>query len=188
MTTTDEPAGGRPAETPRQRRPAITPARIVQAEQRRAIAGLYLQGLTQAEIGQRLGLHQSNVSRWLCKIERDWMREAADDLAAARLRELERVDALERQAWAAWERSCRPKRDRRARRAERPAAGGQMAPAGGAQEVRTVERDGDPKFLLVINQCIGRRMQLLGLDRQTLDVHMRGPAVKVYLGIDPEAV
>ena len=75
------------------------------AERRQKVADLYLQGWTQARIGEHFGLNQKTISNDLTRIRQEWRESAIRDFDEAREIELRKLDRIEREAWAAWERS-----------------------------------------------------------------------------------
>jgi hypothetical protein len=145
-------------------------------EERRArVAGLYLEGQTQFVIAKEVGVNQSTVSRDLEAIRAEWRGSALRDFGERQAEELARIDKLETEAWAAWHRSKLPSEVTTAERvvdeentapaksvvtADLPAA----PPARTKATKRVENRDGDPRFLAVVHDCIKRRCELLGLD------------------------
>jgi hypothetical protein len=131
-------------------------------ERRRRVAGLYLRGLRQWEIGRRLGVTQQCVAKDIRALEKAWLASAVVDLDAARAKELARIDRLERVAWHAWRRSCRRK-ERASTRLEKKLD-------DDAQKGKTVTskhtelRDGNPEYLRRVEWCITKRCEHLKLD------------------------
>ena len=131
-------------------------------ERRRRVAGLYLRGLRQWEIGRRLGVTQQCVAKDIRALEKAWLASAVVDLDAARAKELARIDRLERVAWHAWRRSCRRK-ERASTRLEKKLD-------DDAQKGKTVTskhtelRDGNPEYLKRVEWCISKRSELLKLN------------------------
>ena len=131
-------------------------------ERRRRVAGLYLRGLRQWEIGRRLGVTQQCVAKDIRALEKAWLASAVVDLDAARAKELARIDRLERVAWHAWRRSCRRK-ERASTRLEKKLD-------DDAQKGKTVTskhtelRDGNPEYLRRVEWCISKRCELLRLN------------------------
>lgn len=72
------------------------------------MAELYLASWSQGEIARELGVSQATVSSDLKKLAQAWRDSAARDFDLARGLELERLDRIEREAWAAFERSKKP--------------------------------------------------------------------------------
>lgn len=135
-----------------------THAETVMADRRRRVAALYLRGDSQYEIARAVGVNQGTISRDLEAVRAEWLAAAVRDFDARRAEELARLDALETEAWAAWERSRAPAETTTAEKAE--TADGTRSKAS----KRVEGRDGDPRFLQVVERCIARRCELLGLD------------------------
>src|SRR5712671_208116 len=77
-------------------------------ERRKQVADLYLQGWTQIAIAERLGVKQPTICEDLQGIRKQWRESAVRDFDLAREMELLKCDRVEREAWAAWERSQKP--------------------------------------------------------------------------------
>src|SRR5262245_52410817 len=123
------------------------------AQRRQKTADLYLQGWTQQAIADHLGLNQKTISHDIQQIRTDWRESAIRDFDLAREVELRKIDRVEREAWAAWERSQKP---------------AQSAHISDETNQRTTRRHvrhqyGDPRFLEQVNKCIAARCALLGL-------------------------
>jgi len=121
------------------------------------VADLFLQGWNQDAIGRELSISQPQVAADLKKINQAWRESAIRDFDAARDQELARLQRLEREAWAAWERSKQP--------SQSATVNGE---AGAQTARRTVKHQyGDPRFLDIALRCSEARRQLLGLDAPT---------------------
>jgi hypothetical protein len=89
-------------------------------------------------------------------IQAEWQRQRLDDFHQAKLRELARIDRLEREYWDAWERS---RHDRAQTVQERTSApSGDRLKAG----TRSEGRDGNAEFLRGVERCIEMRCKILG--------------------------
>ena len=71
----------------------------------RQTAALYLRGLTQGEIAQRLNVSRQQIGYDLKVLQRRWQESALGDFHAKKAAELAKVDELERTYWEAWQRS-----------------------------------------------------------------------------------
>lgn len=122
-------------------------------QRRQQVADLYLQAWTQMAIADHLGCAQTTVSADLIQIRRDWRESAVRDFDEAREVELQKIDRVEREAWAAWARS------------QQPAQSAQINDETPQRKTRRHVRNqyGDPRFLEQVNKCIGMRCTLLGL-------------------------
>ena len=90
-------------------------------------------------------------------IQKQWRESAVRDFDVAREIEIRKLDRLEREAWAAWERS------------QKPAQEATISTDGSNQKTvkKVAEQTGDARFLDVVNKCIASRRALLGLDAPT---------------------
>ena len=86
-----------------------TPTETAQiARRRQQVAELYVKGWFQTAIAEELGVSQTTVCHDLKAIRKQWRESSIRDFDAARERELCKLDLLEREAWAAWQRSQEP--------------------------------------------------------------------------------
>jgi hypothetical protein len=126
----------------------------------RETAALYLRGLTQHEIAQRLKVSRQQIGYDLKVLQRRWQVSALADFNAKKAAELAKVDEVERNYWAAWERSSQT---REVTSQEKTQTG--EGPADEARRkvgVRKEERDGNPEFLRGVERCIEMRCRILG--------------------------
>ena len=133
----------------------------LQRERNRArITELRFQNVSFREIAEELGVSVGYIYSEYKEVEKSWRaiaRTSMDDLKA---RELAKLDAIEAEAWKAWQRSCDAATKQR-EEYEYQSDGNRRRKKG------TLFRDdsiGNPKFLDVIAKCIDRRCKLLGLD------------------------
>jgi hypothetical protein len=131
-------------------------------ERRKRVAGMYLRGMSQWEIGRQLGVTQQCIAKDIHALEKEWLASAVVAIDAAKAKELARIDRLERIAWRAWRRSCQRK-ERATTRMERKLD-------EDAQKAKTVTskatelRDGNPEYLKRVEWCISKRCELLKLN------------------------
>lgn len=134
------------------------------AHDRREIARLYLrERLTQAEIGDRLGMTRQMVTYDLRALRREWLDAGLMDLTEHKARELAKTNELERTYWAAWEQS---------QEVRTTSTTGKTVGGATHGQIRKENREGNPAFLAGVQWCIDRRCKLLGLDapsKQNLD-------------------
>jgi hypothetical protein len=128
-------------------------------QRRQKVADLYIQGWTQMEIAAHLDVGQTTVSHDLIELRTEWRKSAVRDFDEARERELRKLDRIEKEAWAAWERSQKP---------------AQSAHINDETNQRRTKRHvknqyGDPRFLEVVNRCIAARCALLGLAKSPVE-------------------
>ena len=123
---------------------------------------MYLQGITQAEIGQRLGVSQPQISYDLRVLRNRWLQSSIVNINEAKARELARVDHLEREYWEAWERSIGKHQTKTVK-----ARGTKESAESAEQTVKTEDINGDPRYLSGVQWCINKRCEVLGLDAPT---------------------
>jgi predicted transcriptional regulator len=125
-------------------------------EVRRLLARRY----TQEQIAAELGISQPAVSKWKKKIEADAQAAAADRAVEIRAT-LDSLAEVEREAWAAWERS-------KEAAAIELREQGQTAAGSFSKDRTTLKHQvGDSTYLNVILACSTQRRALLGLDAPT---------------------
>jgi len=134
----------------------VTSVKFQVQQRRTTVARRYLQQHSQAEIAQELGVTQGTVSRDLKAIQAEWQRERLDDFEQAKVRELARIDHLERKYWDAWERSCQNREQKVQEMTSAPT--GDRLKAG----TRTEGRDGNPEFLRGVERCVELRCKITG--------------------------
>jgi hypothetical protein len=126
----------------------------------REVAALYLHGLSQYEIAQRLRVSRQQISYDLRTLQRRWQESALADFNAKKAAELAKVDELERTYWEAWQRSCQ---GREVTTQEKTQAGeGQTEDTRRKAGVRKEPRDGNPEFLRGVERCIELRCKITG--------------------------
>lgn len=152
------------------------PAKRTAAERERDepfIASLYLRGLTHWGIAEELNkrrpyaLTRSAITRDLQRIRKHWLASSLRDFDEAKAQELAKIDHVEAEAWAAWERSKESQVSTKTRREE-----GKEAKTS-AERTET-QRVGDPRWLQVVDSCIAHRIRLLGLSAPS-QLELAGP-------------
>jgi len=138
------------------RKPRRSAAQLARDRQR--IAGLYLEGKLQADIAEMVGVSQSTVSNDLKAIQQEWLQSSLVDFNEARAREIAKIDKLEREYYAAWQRSCED-----AETVTKKAV--QVGDKERKEATQTAKgQAGDPRFLQGVQWCIERRCKLFGID------------------------
>jgi hypothetical protein len=127
--------------------------KVQAAKRRRDVTDLYLKGWTQEAIARALAVCQATVSRDLEEVRSEWRESALRDFDEARSQELQKIDLIEREAWAAWQRSQTPL-----------SAAAITDDRKGQVSRRSLKHShGDPRFLDLVNKCVAQRCLLLGL-------------------------
>ena len=143
------------------------------------IASLYVRGYTQAEIAQRVGVSQQQVSYDLKVLVEQWRQEATALLDEARARELAKIIQVERECWAAWEASKGEQ--------QITTVAGQTGVGQTHAAIRKQPSYGDPRYLAGIQWAIDRRCKLLGLDQPVQDLERWVRQAAEAEGLDPQA-
>lgn len=135
--------------------PGIKRTRAQKIKDRETIATLRLKAYTLQQIVDETGLSKSTVQRVLRELLAEWQARAASATDEIKAAELAKLDALERDAWAEWERSKMEWSKRSVK------TGG---PNGKETKVEKGEQCGDPRYLNVILGIHERRARLLGIE------------------------
>ena len=127
------------------------------AHRRHQVGELYLQGLPQISIAQELGVSQATVCRDLRALHKQWRESDIRDFDQAVTVQLKKLDRVEREAWAAWERS------------KQPLESTTVVSDGSAKRAQKLvkQQAGDPRYLELALKCSAARRALLGLDAPT---------------------
>jgi hypothetical protein len=132
---------------------------------RNKVAAMVLRGESnQLAICKALGMdpsQRSTISRDIKAVKDEWKASAVRAFDEAVGVELAKLDEVEKEAWAAWERS---KADRTSSRTNRRTAGERQTDEA---EQKTEKRDGEARWLEVVLGCVERRCKLLGLNAPT---------------------
>jgi hypothetical protein len=130
------------------------------AERRLVVAERYLKGEPQSSIARDLKLTQSQISLDLRAIRTLWLQAAVRDFDEAKSVELAKVDLVEQNFWAGWQRSC----DVHEVSFTKAIRGKDVRDEA---SVRKEGQAGDPRFLDGVLKCIERRCAILGIDAMT---------------------
>jgi hypothetical protein len=123
---------------------------------RRAIAGE-----PQETIARDLGISPSFLSRELKKLREQWQAETGATITEHKAKEIAKLFAAEREAWAAWDRS---KTEAVETLAERTGNGPVRADGERRRStLRKSNRDGSWQFIETILRCIQQRCRIMGL-------------------------
>ncbi len=132
--------------------PKIKRRSKIQIERDRAIISqLYLNGLTQSQIAEKLGMNQSTVSRDLKEIRKQWMKDTAINIDKEKLKDLAMIDKMLDELWEAWEYSRKY----------------QVVKSKGVTTLipnDTKNPMGDHRYMSEIDKCIKNRRAIVGTD------------------------
>jgi hypothetical protein len=132
--------------------------KVERARRRQQVAELYVQGWTQYAIASHLQICQTTVCFDLKALRKEWRESSIRDFDTLREVELKKLEHVEREAWAAWDRS------------QKPLQSAVLNGEGNATRARKTVKNqhGDPRFLEQVQKCVAQRRALLGLDAPTL--------------------
>lgn len=148
-----------------------TNSKKVQLERLANVSKLYLRGIPQYKIAERLKCSPAQVSKDLKKLAQQWKASAEANIDEVMQRELAKIDNLEMIYHDAWEKSCGKKTTRR----QKKKIGGDQVKVLGkgkkSPEFKNLftenmqseeEMLGDPRYLSGIQWCIQMRNEILG--------------------------
>ena len=137
--------------------PGIERTKEQRAADLKEMARLRLFGHSQTAIAEKLGVGQATVSRDLAEIVKGWKAEAVADMDEIKAKELAKLDALEVEAYEAWQGSKKESQKKVVE--DRPGkSGGKFA------KIETTQNDGDPRFLQALLAIQDRRAKIQGFD------------------------
>lgn len=131
--------------------------KFIELEERKSlIADLYfVQHKTMQQVAAILGISTDTVSADIRRIKDDLANKRLDRLQGYLHIELAKLDKVEREAWAAWERSI----GKSVKKIKKEHSSGDWT-----EEIVEETLVGDPRFLNQVQSAIDRRIRLLGLD------------------------
>jgi len=150
----------------------LDPQNIAQIRDRELrVWDLLLKGYDGVEIARREGVHQSVISRIKTRVERRIIEETDGKAASLRARQIGEIRRARREAWRAWEESCKPaaKTTRRSN-GTRPGGFGSAAVTVEANEVKG--QSGNPAFLEKVYDGIRLEAKITGTEapqKQSVD-------------------
>lgn len=122
------------------------------------VADMYMvKGKTQLEIAEELGVSVGTIAKDIKKIRYEYSMKRMEKVEMQRKIENLKLDAIEKEAWGAWQRSIGKSR----RTVTRKNNEGNIID----ETITEDELVGDPRFLTTIQSCMDRRMRLNGLDQ-----------------------
>jgi hypothetical protein len=129
------------------------PTRTKLYERRRQVANCALKGWAQAAIARHLNIPQATVSRDLAAMRKFWRDFPVYDFEQIRLEQLQKIDLVEAEAWAAWQRSHEQQRSASVSRGK----------AGETSRTSLKDQFGNPRYLREIALCVARRHEMIGV-------------------------
>lgn len=138
------------------------------------IARLYVRGMTQYAIAEKLGTTRDAVSGIITRVRKRWKEAAIASYDEKMSQQLAKYDAVEAAAWEGWERSL--KNDVTKTKEKIDGDDGTTT----KNKKQESEQAGNPAFLAVINKTIENRCRLLGLlDRKPEDESVQASGYNV---------
>lgn len=122
------------------------------------ISEYYLDGMSQSNIAKIIGISQPQVSQDLELVRQQWMKETIIDIDIIKAEQLKKIDKIEREMWACWEKSKRIKKSK----VTRGRIFQQTGATPGSFELFEEEELGDTKFMDKIQWCISERLKITG--------------------------
>ena len=122
-------------------------------ERRRDVANLVHKGWSQAAIARHLQIPPATVSRDLAAMREFWREFPASDFEKVRLEHLQKLDLVEAEAWAAWQRSQEPQRS----------ASLTNGKAGEQSRTSLKHQTGDPRYLREVVRCVAQCHKMIGV-------------------------
>jgi predicted transcriptional regulator len=145
--------------------------KTVQLQRRQRVVDLYMQGVAQHVIAERLGISQQTVSRDVREAEATWLADLKGNIDLIKAAHLAKLEHLAATYWDAWERSKKQAVSKTARRHVRTGKDGK--PLEGQTEGEPVEtiatmtdQVGNPAFLAGIERIMQEKAKLFGLYQQ----------------------
>ena len=151
----------------------LTASKAWQLRVREKSIKYYIQGKTNLkEVAARISEEETRpvsfttVYNNIKKAIREWDKENKEIITEYKLRELARIDHLEAEAWAAFERSCLPIRTIQKKQTPVEQPQGRKKKNTPAltlnEEILTIrESPGDKKFLDTVQWCIDKRLEVM---------------------------
>jgi hypothetical protein len=132
----------------------------VRAHDLELLSAAILKGRPQSEFAHEHGLSRQQVSYDKFQLERAWYEQACINTSLRRAIELAKIDHMECTAWEGWQRSLRD--------AESSSSERTSDTDGGKERVslQREARDGDTKWLSVVQWCIEQRCKIHNLYAQ----------------------
>ncbi len=147
-------------------------------ERRARAFRLYSRGHTMRRIAEMTESSTPTVCRDIREVMEGFRKIVRQDVDVQVSRELGRLAALELEAWEAWDRS----------KVEKVETTTSKSDHATAARVAKKQRDGDPRFLLVLEKLWQNRCRLLGLLADNSKQSTTTPPVKLVAGVIPEEV
>lgn len=120
------------------------------------VARLMVRNMSPEEISDQLGLTVGQVEYTIRKIKDEWRRTRTDIYQSMVDQQLATLDAVQREAWVAWEKS---RRDKVVRKRRRGTTGEDEV---SLMETTREEQAGNPAYLKLISECVDKKLHIVG--------------------------
>lgn len=151
-----DPPTGRDVSGVKVHRTAV--AKLDRATRVRMAARLFRMGWRLSDISRALGVGANTVSKDIKRLKGLYLKRAIQDIKLWMADALSTLDDVEAEAWSQWEKSKGRKRTRDVVKTDT---------RGTTIERHVITLEPDNSYLKVVLDCIKRREELLGLDKQT---------------------
>ena len=143
-------------------------------ERRSRVAEMYLRGMAQFKIAEAVGISTAQVSQDLKKLTQQWQETINIDIDKIKARELAKIDALEKEYYDGWLRSCDVKTKKMGKK--------KSAGSGREEKEQTLTEEqmiGDPRFLEGVLKCIAKREEIFGYSSaKKIDLTSKGNEIQ----------
>lgn len=145
-------------------------------ERRRIVIARAIRNVPFYKIAEECGVAPSTITSDIKALTDEAVKELSGDFRALIVREIQKLDEVEREAWEAWQRSKSGDLEQRT----------ESEPNGDGKSRKVTKRVvarrrsvGTARFLEIVNECIQKRIKLLGLDRDEEQASDYDPDVKI---------
>ncbi len=147
------------------------------------VADLYCQGVPTSEIANRLGVKISKVHVALQRAKQIWKAKFEESAELVKAEQLAKLDKIEAEAWAAWQRSKKIAIEQMRKESHSPKFGRSTE-----KGQKKIHRDGEAKYLDIVMRTIRQRLELLGIMKPESDVIANNsPLLEVIVSTRAEA-
>lgn len=142
----------------------LSPIKLRKLRVQELMIKYYLQGMTLKEVSERLEVEKysaslSTVSKYIKEAIEEWRSANNERLTEYKILELQKINQMENAAWEAWEASKLPQVTKNYKfvPGKTPRSKGKYIETGKSEKSGT----GEPKFLLLVNSCIEKRLEIM---------------------------
>jgi predicted transcriptional regulator len=155
---------------------SVRQRRALAVERRQQAWSLYIAGKTQQEIATVLGVTRQAVAKTIAKAEQDAVARMDEAVRTAKIKDLDRLEHITREALRAWDKSKRT----RVKTVEK------TADEGGSVTITKERLAGEARYLSVAVEAMEREAKLLGLDAPARTVNTNMSVDRPLEGLSDE--